>query len=268
MRTEILRKKHKAGTTLVELVVSMLLFSMISLIVIGVLSPAAKMFVRMQRIQFARIILDNTIDELRGIVQEAAGYVKIYENGAETSDIIGVDGDGMQGTCEGPALEFLNSQGYVVLVSAQGCGETAIVRGGKLTEQKIEAQGGGRLLTRYYAQERHENGLYLYADAGGNPLVARAVSSVFTDGYYMGNYLKITFSFQDGAGNVIDVDEGVSVDYLVADVGLYRDEACRDEDLVVQDRVILDFKYSVQCRKGITGKNADNALDKWTSTGE
>lgn len=259
MRTEILRKKHKAGTTLVELVVSMLLFSMISLIVIGVLSPAAKMFVRMQRLQFARIILDNTIDELRGIVQEAAGYVKIYENGAETSDIIGVDGDGMQGTCEGPALEFLNSQGYVVLVSAQGCGETAIVRGGKLTEQKIEAQGGGRLLTRYYASEPGIDSSYVYTDADKALLVSRAVSSVFPDGYYMGNYLEIVFSLpKDDDGSVITLRPDEIVGYLVADVRLYRDEALTD--LVVSDSVILDFKYPVKYREETTARSASAPL--------
>lgn len=249
------------------MIVAMLLFSMITLIVIGVLSPAAKIFVRMQRLQYAQIILDNTVDELRTIVQEeATGYVKIYERArADTpGDIISTGTGGDNGKDSGLALEFLNRQGYVVLISTQGCGETTIVRGGKLTDQKMEAQNSGRLLTRYYAREAGDNRLYLYTDNDGATLISRAVSSVFPEGYYMGNYLKITFSYpKDDAGNVISLSPGDTVDYLVADVGLYRDVKCEEMDLVVRDSVILDFKYPVVCKKAPTAKAAPDALEHY-----
>lgn len=261
MTMEKTRKRRNAGTTLVELVVAMLLFSMISLIVIGVLSPAAKIFVRMQRLQFAQIILDNTIDELRTIVQEATEYVKIYENGKEVTDIISTGTAGDNGKDQGLALEFLNQQGYVVLVSTQGCGETTIVRGGKLTDQEIEVQEAGRLLTRYYAREKGTNRLYLYTDSD-ETLISRAVSSVFTEGYYMGNYLKITFSYPtDAGGNVIHLDTDADVAYLVADVELYGDQELTE--LIVQDSVILDFKYPVKCKNSPTAKKAQSPLEHY-----
>lgn len=255
------RIRGKAGTTLVEMVVAMLLFSLMGLIVIGALSPAAKLFVRMQKLQFARLILDNTAQELRSITQDATEYVKIYAKCEDSGDIIGKGTDPKNGVDEGLALEFVNTQGYVVLLSTQGCGETTIIRGGKKTGQTIEGQPKGRLLTRYYAQHGGQNSLYIYTDAqtAGSMPVARAVSSVFTEGYYMGNYLKITFSYpRDGDGNIIP-SEGAGVDYLVADVALYSDEGLTD--LVVQDRVILDFRHSVKRKDDVTAKAAETALE-------
>lgn len=251
------RIRGKAGTTLVEMVVAMLLFSLMGLIVIGALSPAAKLFVRMQKLQFARLILDNTAQELRSITQDATEYVKIYAKCEDSGDIIGIGTGSANGKVEGQALEFKNTQGYVVLLSTQGCGETTIIRGGKKTGQTIEGQPKGRLLTRYYAQTG--NSLYLYTDAqtAGSTPVARAVSSVFTEGYYMGNYLKITFSYPRD-GNIIP-SEGAGVDYLVADVALYSDEGLTD--LVVQDRVILDFRHSVKRKDDVTAKAAETALE-------
>lgn len=247
------------------MIVAMLLFSMITLIVIGVLSPATKIFVRMQRLQYAQIILDNTVDELRTIVQEATEYVKIYEEAkADTpGDIISTGTDEDNGKDSGLALEFLNLQGYVVLISTQGCGETTIVRGGKLTDQEMEAQSSGRLLTRYYAREAGDNSLYLYTDNDGATLISRAVSSVFPEGYYMGNYLKITFSYQDASGNKISLSEGTTVNFLVADVELYSGIDCKEGELVVRDSVILDFKYPVVCKKAPTAKAAPDALEHY-----
>lgn len=252
------RIRGKAGTTLVELVVAMLLFSLMGLIVIGALSPAAKMFIRMQKLQFARLILDNTTQELRAITQDAVEYVKIYEKCEADGDIIGIATALPNGTDQGLVLEFKNTEGYVVLLSTQGCEETAIIRGGKKTDQTIEGQPAGRLLTRYYAQTG--NSLYLYTDAataGGTP-VARAVSSVFTEGYYMGNYLKITFSYpKDGSGNL--PASGAKVEYLVADVALYSDKELTD--LVVQDRVVLDFRHTMVRKDDVTAKKAEAPLE-------
>ncbi|MCI9143296.1 MAG: type II secretion system protein [Lachnospiraceae bacterium] len=258
------RIQGKAGTTLVEMVVAMLLFSLMGLIIIGALSPAAKQFVRMQKLQFARVILDNTTQELRAITQDATEYVKIYANCVDNKDIIGKGTDPKNGVDEGLALEFVNTQGYVVLLSTQGCGKTTIIRGGKKTGQTIEEQPEGRLLTRYYAPPGGENRLYYYTDVSTDAdlnkatPVARAVSSVFTEGYYMGNYLKVTFSYpKDASGNY--PAPGAAVNYLVADVALYSDEDLTD--LVVKDRVILDFRYSVKRRDVITAKPAPDPLE-------
>ena len=67
----------KDGTTLVETIVTMLLISIMFAMAATALSSAAKMFVREQRLQYAQSILDTTMTELRGIVENTDGYIKI-----------------------------------------------------------------------------------------------------------------------------------------------------------------------------------------------
>ena len=69
-----LRRYRKSGTSLVEMVVTLLVFGIMMTMMVGVLSPAAKIFVRIQKLQYAQIILDNTIQELRGMTN------RIYKN--------------------------------------------------------------------------------------------------------------------------------------------------------------------------------------------
>ena len=71
--------KKRDGTTLVETIVTMLLISIMFAMAATALSSAAKVFVREQRLQYAQSILDTTMTELRGIVENADGYIKIYE---------------------------------------------------------------------------------------------------------------------------------------------------------------------------------------------
>lgn len=222
------KKRRKAGTTLVELIVSMFLMSILMAAVVGILSPAAKLFVRMQRLQFAQVILDNVIQELRGITENASGYVKLYDT-CEPDTLMG----DKVGEEEGLALEFLDTQGYVTLISTQGCPETDIYLGTqKIDTMKAEDQKPGRLLIRYYAQGTGER--YYYENKDGRA-VARALQKVFAEGAYMGNYLEITFSYPPGLA------PGDKVEYLNAQVAVYRDEA--KTKLWVKDQVTLDLRY-------------------------
>ena len=54
-----LRRYRKSGISLVEMVVTLLIFSIMMTMMVGVLSPAAKIFIRIQKLQYAQIILDN-----------------------------------------------------------------------------------------------------------------------------------------------------------------------------------------------------------------
>lgn len=45
------------------------------------LSSASRIFLRLQKTQYAQSILDTAMTELRNVAGEATGYVKIYENG-------------------------------------------------------------------------------------------------------------------------------------------------------------------------------------------
>lgn len=236
-----LRKNRRNGSSLVEMMVALLVFGIVMAMMAGVLSSAAKIFIRIQRLQYAQIILDNTIQELRGMTRDAAGYVKIYENCGADDDIAG-----RMGTERGQGLEFVNEDGYAALISAEGCPGTGIYRGSQLLNTVNPGDiPAGRLFARYYVREKDSK--YHYEDAFGEP-VARAVSNVFTDGYYMGNYLEVIFSYPPGTV------PGGQVDYLEAEVRLYGDG--QRSELMVKETVVLDLRYDVKREDHVTADQA------------
>ena len=143
------KKKHRilrerAGTTLVETLVSLLLMSILIGMAARVLSGAYRVYLRLQKTQYAESILDTAMTEVRDLANEACGYVKLYPDGAQIADRVG--------NTTGTAMEFLDSNGYVVLISTDGCEETTLYRGNDL-ENVIgtqEALPKGRLLARRY----------------------------------------------------------------------------------------------------------------------
>ena len=194
--------RARGGTTLVELVAAMAVFGIMMTMAVGILSPAAKLLLRLQ---------------------------------AGTSDVTGVPG----GTV-GDVLEFVNPDKYVTLVSTGGCGATEIMVGPtKLSTEGEVAEG--RLLKRYYTTESAGTDQYCYKDTAGNP-VARALGTAFADEYYMGNDLKITFSFPSA------VADGDKVAYLEAHVALC-DSAGR---VVVQEDAVLDLRYEAVRKDAVT----------------
>ncbi len=231
------RIESRRGTSLVEMIVAMVIFGIVTTMMVGVLSPAAKLFLRMERLQRAQIILDNTIQELYAMTETATGYIKIYSV---------TEPAGASGADKGPILEFLEQENYAVLVSTEGCPETKIVVGGTEREM-LEPVKAGRLLARYYYMDKSDKS-YSYHD--GSNAVARAVARIFTDGYYMGNYLEIEFSFPGGVGN------GNPVSYVNADVKLYdTDSDGNKTQLIVKENVVLNFRYAVVRNDGATAKS-------------
>lgn len=274
-----LRRKVRAGTTLVEMVVTLLVFSILMSMVVAVLHPASKTFIRMQKLQYAQIILDNTIRELQGITLEASGngYVKIYRDcelhvtgGATDLTSDNSSGNGL-GVGTGRALEFVNLDNYVMLLSVDGIPPTDIYMGttkiGK--EEGIEA---GRLAARYYA---YNNNMFDYKEVigGTTTYVARAVTPVFADGYnkngssgpvsgyYMGNYLGLEFSFPEPCREEIDSEgtEHKYYDYVNVKVSLYDNPKRESEHLVVEDTAVLDFRYPIERRDTVTAKKTANS---------
>lgn len=257
-----LKNHARAGTTLVEMVVTLLIFSMMMTMAVGILSPAAKMFLRLQQLQHAQALLDNTVQELRDMVSEATGYVKIYDSvsggtpGDPSAGVAGSPAESIAGKFgsangQGQALEFLNPDGYVELISVQGCPATKIYVGEQHIEGNDVKEGDippGRLFARYYAKKEPNAGAsksfqYWYEDKAGQP-VARAVGKTFADGYYMGNYLEIRFSFPAGVG------AGQAVTTLTAEVKLY--DGKEKTRLMAQDTVTLDLRYAAVREDGET----------------
>ena len=181
--------------TLVELVVSMLLVAIIMAMVVGILSPAAKIFLRMQKLQYAQQILDNTAAQLQDMAGEATKYVKIYVNGNNIAEAVGA--------ASGSALEFVNPEGYITLISADGSPAMNLMLEDTKIDTAEEVQKG-RLVARYYnIANTTDTGTYQYNYTKGGNQIARAMARIFTDGYYMGNYLEIEFAYPAGAANSI-----------------------------------------------------------------
>ncbi len=230
------------GTTLVELLVSILMVSILMVMVVGIVAPSFKIFMRMQKTQFAQMILDNTLQELKGQTREAVGYVKIYGTAAaDGSGVLAADGSDTGG-----ALEYMNTDGYVVLLSAGGCPETAVYRG-TIQTGTADAAESGQMLLRYYWQRGTAGAAdseYFYKTDGAYS--ARAVTTSFARGYYMGNYLSLQFAFPSGTS------EGDAVSYLEVTARLYEEPECIN--LVAEDSAVLDFRYLLTRKDGVTAK--------------
>lgn len=228
--------KEKNGTTLVEMIVTLLLISIMMAMAAASLSSASKIFARLQKMQYAQSILDTTMTELRSITKDACEYIKIYNSA--------VGGIGEQGGVEkGNALEFVNEEGYVVLVSTDGCQKTDIYIAEKKTGE-AKAVDSGQLLTRYYFRNSSDR-TYTYQN-GGVP-VARAVGEAFGKGFYMGNYLEVTYAFPNG------VNVGDRMNSIVATVTLYTDQ--EKTEVIATDSEILEFRHSVIRKDDVTAKN-------------
>lgn len=220
-----MRKKEnrKKGTTLVEMIVTLLLISIMMTMAAASLSSAAKIFVRVQKTQYAQSITDTVMTELRTITKDASGYVKIYpeESGFQTA---------VTGSTTGTCLEFLNPDGYVELVSTDGCEKTQIYIGDN-KNGSADAVEKGQLLTRYYTRNS-TTGKY-FCRKNETP-AARAVATAFGKGFYMGNYLEIEYSVPSGT------TDGTKVSSIVAKVTLYSDKDRKHA--VVSDTELLEFR--------------------------
>lgn len=218
--------KDKKGTTLVETIVTLLLISIMMTMAAGALSSASKIFVRVQKTQYAQSIMDTVMTELRDITKDAAGYVKIY---GATGTIVNT-----RGAKSGTALEFLTPEGYVELVSTNGCNETQIYIGDKVSGT-ADAVQKGRLLTRYYFRNS-DTGKYVYQK--GTQDVARGAAKVFGDGFYMGNYVEVYYTLPEGAKN------GSKINSVTAKVTVFTDYDAygQPSNVVATDTEILEFR--------------------------
>lgn len=121
-----MRKLHdllrdRGGMTLVELLVAASLLCGVITMFAAALRPAAETTRRIEDLNNAQIIADDLLETLRGEIENAQTYIKCYPSG---SSIAGDSG----AAANGSSIEFKNSDGFSVLLSAEGCADTAIVR--------------------------------------------------------------------------------------------------------------------------------------------
>ena len=221
--------KERKGTTLVEMLVCLTLISIMLSMAAGALSSASRIFIRIQKQQYAQSILDTVMTELRNQTKDATTYVKIYENGGNIAETAGKS--------SGNAIEFMNSMGYVVLLTTDGCDTTTLYV-------------KGRLLTRYYSRKPDKTYTYVKAEGTSDQPVARAMAEAFGTGFYMKNYLNVVYSVPDTTA------DGVTVKAVTATATLYSDEACTNA--IASDTEILDFRYDVKYNTGLTAVRSTN----------
>lgn len=222
-----MRKLHdllrdRGGMTLVELLVAASLLCVVITMFAAALRPAAETTRRIEDLNNAQIIADDLLETLRGEIENAQTYIKCYPSGST------IAGDGGAAT-GGSSIEFKNSDGFAVLLSAEGCADTAIVRttaaAGTTTAKAIAS---GYLIERWYRLSTDNT--YTFSE-NGTP-TARALTAVYDPkGFYMGFTVKLDFS--------VDYTEQAAKS-VTATVTVYRGGTNK----MYSDSLVIDLRYS------------------------
>ena len=174
----------------------------------------------------AQIIADDLLETLRGEIENAQTYIKCYPSGSH------IAGDSGAAT-GGSSIEFKNSDGFAVLLSAEGCKDTAIVRttaaAGTTTAKAIAP---GYLIERWYRLSTDNT--YTFSE-NGTP-TARALTAVYDPkGFYMGFTVKLDFS--------VDYTEQAAKS-VTATVTVYRGGTQTSANKMYSDSLVIDLRYS------------------------
>ena len=229
--------RSRRGLTLVELLVSMALLGLALTLFAATLSPAARSFQRLETLNDAQIVADDLLETVRSQLEDARGYVKCYDSGQNLAGKKGTD------TGKGSAIEFVDPNGYVAVLSADGCPETTLRRvssedGGTVETSTAAKIDPGYLAVRYYKNDSNQQ--YTY-QTGPDRYVARAMTALYGRGFYVGLYAGLEFSLEPAAGRAKTVTVTVS---------LYRDAARTDR--VFSDQLIVDLRQTPPVKTGVT----------------
>ena len=226
-----MRKLHdllrdRGGMTLVELLVAASLLCVVITMFAAALRPAAETTRRIEDLNNAQIIADDLLETLRGEIENAQTYIKCYPSGSH------IAGDSGAAT-GGSSIEFKNSDGFAVLLSAEGCADTAIVRtttaAGTTTAKAIAP---GYLIERWYRLSTDNT--YTFSE-NGTP-TARALTAVYDPkGFYMGFTVKLDFS--------VDYTEQAAKS-VTATVTVYRGGTRTSANKMYSDSLVIDLRYS------------------------
>ena len=226
-----MRKLHdllrdRGGITLVELLVAASLLCVVITMFAAALRPAAETTRRIEDLNNAQIIADDLLETLRGEIENAQTYIKCYPSGSH------IAGDSGAAT-GGSSIEFKNSDGFAVLLSAEGCADTAIVRtttaAGTTTAKAIAP---GYLIERWYRLSTDNT--YTFSE-NGTP-TARALTAVYDPkGFYMGFTVKLDFS--------VDYTPQAAKS-VTATVTVYRGGTRTSANKMYSDSLVIDLRYS------------------------
>ena len=232
--------RARAGTTLVELIVSAALMCLLIALAAACLEPAARITKQLREQNEAQTIADDLLSTVKSRIEGAQGYIKCYASDDPYSGIGGQTGVAT-GT-EGKALEFLDENGYVVLLSTGGTIKTELRRatndGGAVvaTADPVKA---GYLVVRYYASS---NGHYAYWKNTSTG-VARALTQPYAKGFYMGFFAQISYVLDGPAGSS-------NATAVTVTARIYRDEAMTQQ--LFSDSLVVDLRYAPPVRTDVT----------------
>ena len=225
--------KGRAGVTLVELIVSVMLLVLAIGMFAAALPAATHSVRRLEDLNNAQLVAENLLETLRGKLETAEGYVKCYADGAAIADTTGVT--------DGAAIEFRQENGYTALISADGCDATELrrVTSGEAgtTTDPVDP---GYLLERYYYSP---DSTYVFSE-GATP-IARALTTSYSEGAYMGFKAQTDFSLHLTAGGAAEA--------VTVTVTIYRDDPA---DPVLTDSAVIDLRYKPAYRSDVTAESS------------
>ncbi len=225
--------RTRAGTTLVEMIVSAALMCLLIAMAAACLEPAARITKQLREQNEAQTIADDLLSTAKSQIEGAQGYIKCYASDDPNSGIGGQGG--VAEGAEGYGLEFLDENGYVVLLSSGGTIETVLRRassGGDTAVATVDPIEAGYLVVRYYAAS---NGSYAYWQ-NTSTAVARALTQPYGSGFYMGFRARLSYVI---SGSTVTVTARI-----------YRDKAMTQQ--LFSDSLVVDLRYAPPVKTDVT----------------
>ncbi len=225
MKKRLCLLRSRRGATLTELLVCVALLCVVIGMLAALLPPAARTVRRMEDLNNAQMITATVLEDIRGELELAQGYIKCY-SGNKIEDEPGAD--------SGEMIEFKTDTGHVQLISAGGCEAASLLRadGGDLGSAGEVPDG--KLHYRYYSV--HSGNTYYCRNASGH--VARAVETVFGKGFYDDYVISLHFT--------------VAADCKTVTVEVTVSRADTPDTPVYRDSTVVDLRYTPPLKTEIT----------------
>lgn len=217
--------RGRRGMTLIEVMCASLLLALLIEVCVTTLSQAAKVVWRLRQVTEAQIVADSILESVRGEVEEAREYVRVYP----------YDGGGVEwmgkAVCagEGMALEFVNNNGCTMLISAGG---------------SLEPAEFGRLQYRYDVTAPEDGGDTFRKER--EPATG-AGGAVFPEEFYTGLYLELRFLPVVEDGMLMRVKITARMGKRVENTG----EGPKVYDIICTESVTADLRHAAELRNGV-----------------
>ena len=231
------RVLDEKGLTLVEMMVSLVMLTILMTMCAAALPSAARAVQRLESLSQAQVVLDATLESLSAELSYAEDYIKLYDHTVGGS-VAGVTGQAAAGNL----VEFKNDTNHIVLLGANGCGETTILTAAGQQEDIRDPVPAGVATERFYSAFNGAGEYYYQTKTG--VLIARGLQTLHPEKFYMGYFFDMKVEVLTQAGN--------AVQSIKLTGSLYRDAA--HTDLAVRDTRVVDLRYEPVLKTDVTAK--------------